>query len=456
MSKYLIEGGVPLKGKVRISGAKNAAIKEIAAALLTTAPVVLNNVPEIGDVFVDVEIMKALGVEVSKPRSGALLLRSSPKLRTTIPAVLSGKSRVAIIAMGPLLAREGKVSLSAPGGCPVAERPLDRHLAALESLGASFVVERGIIKGTASKLIGGKVVFEKNTVMGTENAILAAVLAEGETEIRGAAQEPEVDDLIELLVKMGARVERDSGDSRLIRIQGVSALGGGKHAVLPDRIEAATFAIAAAVTQGDVTLTNLKVAHLTAFLAKMEKAGVRYSIERGGDLRITAGESRKFKPVDITTAPYPGFMTDWQQPFSVILALADGESLIHETIFENRLGYLSELKKFGVEAKTLTPAEVGRPFDPKGYGFDWPSRRKQPRTYARIAGPAILTGARATVRDLRAGATLVLAALAAEGESEIDGVEHIERGYEHFEEKLRGLGAEIAKVQINKQRGNHG
>lgn len=258
MSKYQIEGGIPLKGKVAISGAKNAAIKEIIAALLTTEEVALNNVPEISDVEVDLEIVKALGVGVKKPQKNSLVLRSQERLKTSIPPVLSAKSRVAIMTMGPLLAREGAVVLPSPGGCPIGERPLDRHLTALERLGASFISEGGLIKGKTTGLSGNRINFPKNTVMGTENALLAAVLAAGETEITGAAMEPEVDDLITLLVKMGARIERDGVDPRVVRVEGVSVLKGAKHAVVPDRNEAVTYAVAAAVTRGDVTLTETK------------------------------------------------------------------------------------------------------------------------------------------------------------------------------------------------------
>lgn len=445
MAKYLIEGGIPLKGRIRISGAKNAAIKEIAASLLTTEVVTLSNVPEISDVAVDLEIVKALGAGVSKPQPNVLVLRSSDRLRTSVPSPLSAKSRVAIITMGPLLAREGKVILPTPGGCPIGERPLDRHLTALESLGASFEMGEGMIEGRATKLTGGRVIFKKNTVMGTENVVLAAVLAEGETEIDGAAMEPEVDDLIILLRKMGARIERDATDPCVIRVQGVRSLSGAKHAVLSDRNEAVTFAIAAVATRGDVTLTNLEISHLTAFLAKLEKVGVRYNIEEQGALRVGAEEGTKFLPVGITTAPHPGFMTDWQQPFTLLLTQAEGESLVHETVYENRWEYLRELKKFGAQVKLCTPSELGKPFDPEEYNFDW-EKRSEPKVYAKVFGPTPLTGAKVKIGDLRAGATLVIAALAAEGESEVSGIEHIERGYERFEEKLRNLGAKIKKV----------
>ena len=446
MAKYVVEGGVPLKGKVRISGSKNASIKEIVASLLTTEAITLNNVPEIADVAIDLEIVKALGAEVRKPRPNTLVLRSSKKLRTAIPSPLSVKSRAAIITMGPLLAREGRVILPTPGGCPIGERPLDRHLAALESLGASFEVGEGVIEGRTSKLVGGRIVFTKSTVMGTENAILAAVLAEGETEIEGAAMEPEVDDLISLLQKMGARIERDAANPRLIRVEGVQTLKGAKHRVLPDRSEAVTFAIAAIVTRGDVTLVDLEITHLTAFLAKLEKVGVRYGIEGQRMLRVGAEEGTKFFPIDITTAPHPGFMTDWQQPTTLLLTQAQGESLVHETVYENRWGYLKELKKFGTQVKLYTPAALGKPFDPKEYGFDW-KKRSEPKVYVKVFGPTLLTGAKVKVGDLRAGATLVLAALAVEGKSEVRGIEHIERGYEHFGEKLTSLGASIKKEE---------
>lgn len=443
-ARYLIEGGVPLKGKVYISGAKNAAIKEIAASLLTTGTVTLSNIPEIADVAVDLEIVKALGAEVSKPQRNVLVLRSPEKLRTAIPAPLSGRSRAAIITMGPLLAREGAVSLPTPGGCPIGERPLDRHLAALESLGASFEVTEGTIKGWARKLTGGRIVFKKNTVMGTENAILAAVLAEGETEIAGAAMEPEVDDLILLLGKMGARIEREVTDPRVVRVQGARSLSGAKHTVIPDRIEVVTFAIAAIITSGDLTLAGLEISHLTAFLAKLEKVGARYAIEDSKTLRVGREVGAPLLPTDITTAPHPGFMTDWQQPFTLLLSQTQGESLIHETVYEDRWSYLSELKKFGVQVKLFTPSELGKPFNPEEYNFDW-QKKVEPKVYAKVFGPAMLAGAKVTVGDLRAGATLVLAALAAEGKSEVSGIEHLERGYENFEEKLTSLGALIRK-----------
>jgi len=438
--KYTIEGGVPLKGEVKISGAKNAVIKEIAASLLTHDQVTLENVPAISDVEVDLEIIKSLGVEISRS-PGVLILRPRISLKTEVPADLSGRSRGSIIVMGPLLAREGRVSLPAPGGCAIGERPLDRHLAGLESLGAKFEVKKDKIIGSTKGLKGGRVVFKKNTVMGTENIVLAAATAKGETEVLGAAQEPEVDDLILLLNEMGAKIERDSQDPKIIRIQGVQSLRGANHRVLPDRNEAVTFAVAAAITRGDVLLTNLNTADLTAFLAKLQKIGVSWEVV-GKNLRVFVKESTEFEPAEVETSPHPGFMTDWQQPLTVLLTQSKGISLVHETVYEDRWKYLAELKKFGVQIELFTPGQLGRDFALADYEFDWKGSG-EPKSFAKISGPIALKGAKVQITDLRAGAALVLAALAAQGKSEVSGVEHIERGYENFEQKLKALGARI-------------
>jgi UDP-N-acetylglucosamine 1-carboxyvinyltransferase len=442
--RYTIEGGIPLKGEVRISGAKNAVTKETAAALLIHDQLVLENVPEISDVEVDLEIIKALGVEISRS-PGTLILRPRLTLKTEVPADLSGRSRGSIIVIGPLLARQGRVVLPTPGGCAIGERPLDRHLAGLESLGAKFEVKKEKIIGSVKKLRGGRVVFKKNTVMGTENIIMAAALAEGETEILGAAQEPEVDDLILLLNKMGARIERDSRSSRILHIQGVPSLEGTKHRVLPDRNEAVTFAVAAAVTRGDLLLTDLNTADLTSFLAKLPRIGVSWEVI-GKNLRVFVKEPAVFEPIEIETSPHPGFMTDWQQPLTVLLTQANGKSLVHETVYEDRWKYLTELKKFGAQIELLTPRQLGRKFTPVDYEFDWKGNN-EPKTFAKVSGPTSLQGASVQITDLRAGAALVLAALAAQGKSEVSGVEHIERGYENFEEKLSRLGARIKKIE---------
>ena len=440
--KFIIEGGIPLKGEVKISGAKNAVVKEIAASLLTPDQITLENVPVISDVEVDLEIIKSLGVGVSRS-PGTIVLHPPISLRTEVPARLSSQSRGSIIVMGPLLARQGRVVLPAPGGCAIGSRPLDRHLAGLESLGAKFEIGKEKIVGAAKKLRGERVVFKKRTVMGTENIIMAAALAEGETEILGAAQEPEVEDLISLLNAMGAQIERDPQNPGVLRIQGVQSLGGARHRVLPDRNEAVTYGVAAAITRGDILLTNLNTADLTSFLAKLQKIGVSWEVQ-GKNLRIYVKDGAVFEPVEVETSPHPGFMTDWQQPLTVLLTQAKGASLIHETVYEDRWKYLAELKKFGAQIKLLTPEELGREFVPGDYEFDWKGAG-EPKSFARILGPVPLKGAEVQITDLRAGAALVLAALAAKGRSEVLGVEHIERGYEDLEGKLTRLGARIEK-----------
>jgi len=313
----------------------------------------------------------------------------------------------------------------------------------LESLGAKFEIGKEKIVGAAKKLRGGRVVFKKRTVMGTENIIMAAALAEGETEILGAAQEPEVEDLISLLNAMGAQIERDPQNPGVLRIQGVQSLGGARHRVLPDRNEAVTYGVAAAITRGDILLTNLNTADLTSFLAKLQKIGVSWEVQ-GKNLRIYVKDGAVFEPVEVETSPHPGFMTDWQQPLTVLLTQAKGASLIHETVYEDRWKYLAELKKFGAQIKLLTPEELGREFVPGDYEFDWKGAG-EPKSFARILGPVPLKGAEVQITDLRAGAALVLAALAAKGRSEVLGVEHIERGYEDLEGKLTRLGARIEK-----------
>lgn len=445
MQKFVIEGGVPLKGQVTISGAKNAAIKMVAASLLTSEEVVLENIPRIDDVGVIVEIVENLGVKTEFLDEKVLGLRADEVFSFEVPHSLGVRSRSAIMVVGPLLARFGEVTIPEPGGCRIGLRPINRHLEALERFGVEISCEGGVYKFTAPRLRGAEINFEKNTVMGTETAILAAVLAEGETVIMNAAEEPEVDDLIELLTKMGAKIRRDEQDLRRIVVEGVRELTGARHRILPDRNEAVTFAVAAAATRGDVTLENVRPLDLTAFTAKLEKMGVGFDIQKQS-LRVWLEKDKVLEPVEIETAPHPGFMTDWQQPTCVLLTQASGESLIHETIYEDRFEYTKELVKMGAKIKLLTPSEAGIAFDLKNYNFDWIGE-EEPKSVAKIFGPTSLFGKRLQIPDLRAGAALVLAALTAEGQSEILGVEHLDRGYENFDEKLRALGAKIERVE---------
>jgi UDP-N-acetylglucosamine 1-carboxyvinyltransferase len=444
MQKFVIEGGIPLKGQVQISGAKNAAIKMVAASLLTGEEVVLENIPRIDDVGVIVEIVENLGVKKDFLDEHTLALRADEVFSSEVPHSLGVSSRSAIVTVGPLLARCGEATLPEPGGCRIGLRPIDRHLGALQLLGAEVKSGEGFYKLTAPRLRGADVHFAKNTVMGTENTILAAVLAEGETVLTNAAEEAEVDDLIELLIKMGAKVKRDENETRRIVIEGVRELKGARHRILPDRNEAVTFAVAAAATRGDVTLEDVRPLDLTAFTAKLEKMGVGFDIQKQS-LRVWLDKTTILQPVEIETAPHPGFMTDWQQPTCVLLTQAVGESSLHETIYEDRFGYVKDLKKMGARIKLQTPSEAEINFDSSNYGFDWTSD-EEPKAVAKIFGPTSLSGRKLQIPDLRAGAALVLAALAAKGQSEISGVEHIDRGYEKFDEKLRNLGAKIERV----------
>ncbi len=417
----------------------------VAASLLTTQEVVLENIPRIDDVGVIVKIVENLGVKTEFLDEKVLLLKADEVFSTQIPHSLGVSSRSAVMAIGPLLARFGEVTIPEPGGCRIGLRPIDRHLAALERLGAAVEHEQGIYKITAPRLKGAEINFEKNTVMGTETVLLASVLAEGETVIVNAAEEPEVDDLIALLLKMGAQIKRDDGNPRRIVVEGVRELSSARHRILPDRNEAVTFAVAAAATRGDVTLTNIRPLDLTAFTAKLEKMGVGFDIQKNS-LRVWLEEGTVLQAVGIETAPHPGFMTDWQQPACVLLTQVNGESLLHETVYEDRFGYVKELKKMGAKIKLLTPSEAGVAFNSSDYNFDW-TDDDEPKSVAKIFGPTPLFGQNLQIPDLRAGAALVLAALAAEGISEISGVEHIDRGYEQFDEKLRGLGAKIERVE---------
>lgn len=440
MSRFIVEGGIPLKGAVRVSGAKNAAVKMVAASLLTDEPILLEDVPEIADVEVDLEIVRSLGVSARKVSSHVLELSSEKIHSFEVFPELASRSRAAVLVLGPLLSRFGKAKIYQLGGCAIGARPIDRHLKALEALGAKITCDSGAYVAEAPLgLKAGTIKFEKQTVMGTENAILASVLVSGETSIVNAAKEPEVDDLIDLLKKMGAQIERieDEGGVSVLKISGVRSLFGAKHKIIPDRNEAVTLAVAAAVTRGDLAIENVRPKDLLSFLAKLSAVGVKYEV--GSDfLRVWADAGDKFSPCDIQTLPHPGFMTDWQQPFSVLLTQAEGQSIIHETVYSNRFDYVKELNRMEARIDLFHP-NLG----PRDYSFD--GYREDGLYSAKVFGPTRLKGERVKVSDLRAGATLVLAALCAEGKSEILGVELIDRGYEHLDEKLRILGAKISR-----------
>ena len=384
MSYFLIRGGNPLKGSVAISGSSDAAVSMIAAALLTDEKVCLLNVSAVEDVQLTLDVVRGLGVKV-EDSGGELCLQADDIGAFEISQELGGQKRTAAVCLGPLLARFGKTAFPVSEECLIGDYPIDRHLRAFEALGAEISYEDGKIGVKAERLGGAPIRFSRNTVLGTENAILASVLASGETTILGAAQEPEVDDLVELLLKMGAKIKRDEEDPRRIIIEGVERLTGAKHEVLSDRNEAVTFAVATAATRGDVTLENVRPQNLTAFLSKFQAVGAGYEV-LGDKIRVWADSDVGFQPVTVETAPHPGFMSDWQAPFSILLARAVGESLIHETVYLRRLGYFEELAKMGVAAKIITPGEAGLVFDSEKYGFDWPptSQGQSPKEKSRV------------------------------------------------------------------------
>ena len=422
MQKFVITGGRPLSGTVRIAGAKNGVLKMMAAAVLTDQPVTLRNVPKISDVAILREVMSHIGFDVRRANGDALEVRAAEATWPFVPLEAAAKMRASFILLGPMLARFGRVILPNPGGDRIGRRPVDYHVASMEAMGATIEYRNGYYYASApSGLHGAEISFPIVSVMGTENAMLAATLARGTTVIDNAALEPEVDDLITMLRGMGARIERTA--ERRIEVEGVSQLGGVEHRVLGDRLEAETFAIAAAITRGGVTLDGVDPTHLGAFVDVSGKMGVAYETDAAASTLTVLPVDGALRPVDVRTDPYPGFATDFQAPLSVLMTQAEGVSHIHETIFEDRLDYARELRKMGAEIELLD------------------ERR------ARITGPAALHGAEVEIADLRAGATLILAALAAEGTSVISGIEHVDRGYEQIEAKLVAMGAQINRIE---------
>jgi len=417
-----IEGGRRLSGAVPISGSKNAALKLMAAATLTGERCRFTNVPEIEDVRVMAETLRDLGVVVDHPEPNVYEVASGDVDWLFVPLEAAAKMRASFILLGPLLARFGRVIISNPGGDRIGRRPVNLHVEAMRGLGAEIDYRNGYYFARApGRLRGAELVFPTVTVMGTENAVLAAALAEGRTLIRPAAREPEVDDLIEFLCQMGGEVRRLDADT--IEVVGRRRLRGADHRVMPDRIEAGTFVVAAAVTGGDVTLEGAPCDHLGAFLDVLGRVGVsvacsRDRIEvRGGDV---AGGA--YRATDVATAPYPGLATDLQPPTCVLLTQAVGRSKVHETIFEDRLEFLGELVRLGADAAVLDDH------------------------HAIIRGRTPLRGGELEIGDLRAGASLILAAIAAEGTSVIHGAHHVHRGYENIERKFQDLGAAIARL----------
>jgi UDP-N-acetylglucosamine 1-carboxyvinyltransferase len=420
---FRVTGGVVLNGSVPIAGAKNAALKMLAAAVLTGERCRFTNVPEIEDVRVMAETLRDLGVVVEHPAPNTYEVAAGDVDWLFVPLEAAAKMRASFMLLGPLLTRFGEVIISNPGGDRIGRRPVDLHVDAMRALGAEIEYRYGYYYAKApGRLRGTKVTFPFVSVMGTENAMLAATLAEGHTVIQPAAQEPEVDDLIEFLCKMGAEVERTAPDT--IEVEGRRRLRGADHHVVPDRIEAGTFAIAAAMTGGTVTLEGARPDHLDALTEVLGRMGL--TIRPDGD-RLTVDATSvgpgAFHPVAVETAPFPGLATDIQPPLSVLLTQANGTSTVHETIFEDRLEWLTELRRMGANVELPDPH------------------------HAIITGPASLRAAEVEISDLRAGASLILAALAADGTSVIHGAHHVRRGYENIERKFLDLGARIEHIQ---------
>jgi UDP-N-acetylglucosamine 1-carboxyvinyltransferase len=422
MDKFLIQGGKPLHGTVAVSGAKNSALPVMAAALLTAEPVILHNIPKVRDLITMSKLLAFMDATVSTtdfPASDYTIC--APTLNhAEAPYELVRTMRASILTLGPLIARMGVARVSLPGGCAIGARPVDMHLAALEKMGAQITTSHGYIEAKVprqGRLKGANIAFEKITVTGTENILMAAALADGETVLNNAACEPEVTDLVAMLRKMGAQIEGDCTST--LRIHGVEKLHGTEHTVIPDRIEAGTFLVAGAITAGDLTITNCAPDHLAAIIAKLEQAGVRIEALDRATLRVRP--ARKLLAANVTTEEYPGFATDMQAQYMALATQAEGASVITETIFENRYLHASEMLRMGANISI-------------------DGRR------AVVHGPSPLTGTTVIASDLRASASLVLAALVATGETVIDRVYHIDRGYEHIVEKLRGVGAQIERL----------
>ncbi len=441
LSKFIVRGGKRLTGEVTIPGAKNVALKIFIASLLTDDQIVLHNVPLIRDVRALLDILESLGVH-NTINDHTITIKAGSHINTTVPLDLGGRLRTSSMVLGPMLARFGAATVPNPGGCRIGTRPIDRHIEGLRQMGANITYKSddGYFYATAPKLHGTNFRFSKNTHTGTETLLLAAVLAEGQTVIENAAEEIEVDDLIAFLNDMGAKVRREH--PRRIVIDGVKKLTGGEHTIMPDRNEEVTWAIAAALTDGNVTVRNSQRESITAFLECFEKAG-------GGMEPLNENTTRYFKareitPVDIVTGPHPGFMTDWQAPWTVLMTQAVGTSTVHETVFESRFSYVKELRKMGAKIDFFDPKVE----NPEGfYNFNWADKADDSHQGIRVTGQTPLHDAVLRIDDIRAGASLVLAALIAKGESYIHGVELIDRGYEAIETRLVGIGADIRRVR---------
>lgn len=422
LERFRIKGGQPLKGRIAVSGAKNAALPCMAASLLTADTVILHNIPYVRDIITQRRLLEDLGATVLTPELHTHKITAGNIEIFEAPYDLVKTMRASVLALGPLLGRFGQAKVSLPGGCAIGTRPIDLHLRAFEKLGAIVSLEAGYVLAQAppsGRLIGATIDFDKVTVTGTENVMMAAALASGETIINNAAREPEIEDLAELMNKMGARI--NGAGTSVITIDGVEQMGGAEHTIIPDRIETGTFIVAAAITGGELEITGCEPQHFRAVLEKLRDAGVEIE-EANQSTLLVRRSAGGLQARDLTTEPHPLFPTDMQAQYMALMTQAEGSAVIHETIFENRFMHASEMQRLGARIQI----EGSR---------------------ATVSGPARLTGATVQASDLRASASLVLAALAAEGETIIDRVYHIDRGYERIVRKLRSVGAHIERLK---------
>ena len=418
MDKFRITGGTPLNGELPVSGSKNSALPALAACLLTEEPVTLYRIPQVKDITTMEQLVSYTGAQI-RDDDGTVTVHAKTLNRPEAPYDVVKTMRASSLVLGPLVARTGRARVSMPGGCAIGSRPINLHVSALEQLGATIEQSHGYVEAQAPNgLQGGTIHFDRITVTGTEDLLMAAVLAHGETVIRNAAREPEVKDLAELLIAMGAKIE--GAGTSVIRVQGVERLHGAEHTIIPDRIEAGTFLLAGVISQGDVLVTNCDAEHVAALMVKMQKAGAEIEEVDANAIRVRF--SGRPRAVDVTTEEYPGFATDLQAQYMAWMTVAQGISFVTETIFENRFMHTQELARMGANIRI-----EGR--------------------QAIVAGEENLTGAQVIASDLRASASLVLAALIAKGETTIDRVYHMDRGYERIEEKLAAVGAKIERVQ---------
>jgi UDP-N-acetylglucosamine 1-carboxyvinyltransferase len=417
MDKLQIRGGVPLEGEVRISGSKNATLPILAGAILAREPVIVGNVPHLKDVTTSIQLLARMGATVTIDERTRIEVDGSTIKETVAPYELVKTMRASILVLGPLVARFGKADVSLPGGCAIGARPVNIHVAGLQAMGADISIEGGYIRARAGRLKGARLVLDTVTVTGTENLMMAATLADGETVIENAAREPEVVDLANFLIAMGAKIQ-GAGTDKIV-IQGVEKLHGTQYEVLPDRIEAGTYLVAGAITRGHVRLKNTRPDHLDAVLGKLADAGAKVAT---GDNWIEVDmRGKRPRAVDVRTAPYPAFPTDMQAQFAALNTVADGVGTVIETIFENRFMHMLEMRRLGAEIRLEGNTAI-------------------------IRGVERLTGAPVMATDLRASASLVLAGLVAEGRTDVERIYHIDRGYEAIEEKLAQLGAQIKRV----------